>query len=157
MECENCSGTADFTLYEVHYAEGEGDSNRMPNWKFANGLEGWDAWGAGGTWELVASDQGSGSALHVTAQPGQTAAINSTNFAVTAGAGFTATFIARVAPASEGSGSGFRRAHRPSHWERWSPVGAARSNSRCRIRWPGLRYPQPGMAEMIATGPHMLR
>ncbi len=104
MECDNCSGSADFTLYEVHYTEGEGDANRVPNWKFANGLQGWDAWGNGGTWELVASDQGSGSALHVTAQAGQTAGLNSTNFDVTAGQTFTVTFIARVAPSSEGSG-----------------------------------------------------
>jgi hypothetical protein len=104
MECESCSGSADFTLYEVHYTQGEGDSNRVPNWRFADGLAGWDAWGNGGTWELVASDQGSGSALHVTAQPDQTAAINSTNFDITAGETFTVTFIARVAPISEGSG-----------------------------------------------------
>jgi hypothetical protein len=104
MECDNCSGSADFTLYEVHYTQGEGDSNRVPNWKFANGLQGWDAWGDGGTWQIVPSDQGSGSALHVTAQPGQTAAINSTNFDVIAGQPFTVTFVARVAPSSEGSG-----------------------------------------------------
>jgi hypothetical protein len=104
MECDSCAGSADFTLYEVHYTQGEGDSNRVPNWKFADGLVGWEAWGNGGIWELVASDQGSGSALHVTAQPDQTAAINSTNFDVTAGGTFTVTFIARVAPISEGSG-----------------------------------------------------
>jgi hypothetical protein len=104
MECDSCSGSADFTLYEVHYTQKEGDSNRVPNWKFANGLDGWDAWGDGATWQLVPSDQGSGSALYVTAQPGQTAAINSTNFDVTAGETFTATFLARVAPSSEGSG-----------------------------------------------------
>ena len=104
MECDNCSGSADFTLYEVHYTEGEGDSNRVPNWRFDNGLQGWDAWGEGSTWEIIPSDQGSGQALHVTAQPGQTAGLSSTSFAVTAGATFTATFVARVAPASEGSG-----------------------------------------------------
>lgn len=53
---------------------------------------------------LSPNDQGSGSALHVTAEPGQTAGLNSTNFDVTAGQAFTVTFIARVAPPSEGSG-----------------------------------------------------
>jgi hypothetical protein len=104
MECDNCSGVADFTLYEVHYTQGKGDSNYVPNWKFANGLQGWDAWGEGGTWQLVPNDQGPGSALHVTAQPGQTTAINSTNFNVIAGQPFAVTFVARVAPSSEGSG-----------------------------------------------------
>src|SRR6266498_469253 len=104
MECDNCSRPADFTLYEVHYTQGEGDSNRVPNWKFANGLQGWDAWGEGSTWQLVPNDQGSGSALHVTAQPGQTAGINSTNFDVTAGQIFTVSFTARLSPSSEGSG-----------------------------------------------------
>lgn len=104
MECDNCSGSADFTLYETLYTQREEDSNQVPNWKFANGLEGWDAWGDGGTWELIASDQGSGSALHVIAQPGQTAALNSTNFAVKARAPFKVTFLARISPVSEGSG-----------------------------------------------------
>jgi hypothetical protein len=102
MECDDCSGPSDFTLYEVHYTEGEGQTNRVPNWRFANGLKGWGA--TGETWALVASDQGPGSALHVSVQPGQMAAIDSTSFGVTAGATFTATFMARIAPASEGSG-----------------------------------------------------
>lgn len=104
MECDTCSGPADFTLYEVHYTESEGDSNRVPNWRFADGLLGWGTSGDGSTRALVANDLGSGSALHVTAQPSQMAAIDSSSFAVTAGASFTATFVARVAPASEGSG-----------------------------------------------------
>jgi hypothetical protein len=37
-------------------------------------------------------------------QPGQIAAIDSTSFPVTGGAAFTASFVARVAPGSEGSG-----------------------------------------------------
>jgi hypothetical protein len=104
MECEGCSGPADFTLYEVHYMEGAEDSNRVPNWRFANGLEGWGTSGVSDSWALVASDQGSGGALHVMVQPDEIAALDSTSFAVTAGADFTATFVARVAPASEGSG-----------------------------------------------------
>lgn len=101
-ECDNCSGPADLTLYEVHYTEGAADSNRVPNWRFANGLQGWGT--SGDNLALIASDQGSGSALHAVVQPGQIAALDSTGFSVTAGAAFTATFVARVAPASKGSG-----------------------------------------------------
>ena len=104
MECDHCSGPADFTVYEVHYTEGEGDSNRVPNWRFADGFQGWGTSGLSDNWALVASDQGSGSALHVMVQAGEIAALDSTSFAVTAGADFTATFLARIAPASEGSG-----------------------------------------------------
>ena len=103
-ECDTCSGVANFTLYEVHYTESGGEPNRVPNWKFANGLQGWGTTGESSTWELVADDRGPGSALHVMAQPGQIANIDSTVFPVTAGAAYTATFVARVAPASEGSG-----------------------------------------------------
>ena len=42
--------------------------------------------------------------LHVVAAPSQVAAINSTDFAVSAGRRFTATFRARVSPASTGHG-----------------------------------------------------
>ncbi len=101
-ECD-CSGAGDFTLYEVRYREGTGSSNLVPNGNFATALEGWGAWGDG-TWKLVPSDLGSGTALHVTAQAGQAAAINSGRFAVSGGVPFTVTFLARVSPETQGSG-----------------------------------------------------
>jgi hypothetical protein len=101
-ECD-CSGPSEFTLYEVRYSEGVDGPNRVPNPRFANGLEGWGVWGSGSA-NLVASDQGSGRALHVRAGPDQDAAINSGRFAVQAGAEFRLTFVARVAPRSPGSG-----------------------------------------------------
>ena len=101
-ECD-CSGVGDFSLYEVRYTEGSGGSNLVPNGNFARAWEGWGAWGDG-AWELVAGDLGSGTALHVTAQAGQPAAINSGRFAVSGGVPFTVTFLARVSPETQGSG-----------------------------------------------------
>ena len=57
-----------------------------------------------GAAQLKPSDQGSGTALYVAAQPGQAAALDSARFAPTAGAPFRVTFTARVAPQSKGSG-----------------------------------------------------
>ena len=54
---------------------------------------------------LEPSDQGTGRALHLIAQPGQGAAINSAKFPTTAGSSFTMTFVARVSPESLGSGT----------------------------------------------------
>ena len=101
-EC-GCAGTADFVLYEVRYVEGKETVNRVPNWEFTRGLEGWSFWG-NGTVRLERSDRGSGRMLHVTATPTQTAAINSAAFPVNPGATYTLTFAARVSPVSKGSG-----------------------------------------------------
>jgi len=102
LECD-CSGPAEFILYEVRYAEGEETTNRIPNPDFALGYDGWGAWGEA-VWQVEPSDQGSGQALHLTAQPHQGAAINSAKFPATAGSPFTMTFVARVSPESQGSG-----------------------------------------------------
>jgi hypothetical protein len=101
-EC-NCSAASDFTLYELRYNESAGGANQVPNGNFTRGMNGWGAWGQA-AWEIVASDQGPGRALHVRAQPGQDAAINSANFATTPGSPFTVTFVARVSSLSKGSG-----------------------------------------------------
>lgn len=98
-----CSGTSDFTLYEVRYVEGKESTNRVPNGNFSQGLQGWGLQTTG-TARLEPSDRGSGQMLHVMATPAQTASINSTAFPVTAGATYTVTFAARVAPLSVGSG-----------------------------------------------------
>jgi hypothetical protein len=102
LEC-GCSGPADFTLYRVQYAEADEAANRIPNADFAQRYDGWGAWGEA-VWPLEPSDLGSGHALHLSARPGQGAAINSARFPTTAGARFTVTFVARVSPESQGSG-----------------------------------------------------
>ena len=102
LEC-NCSGPADFVLYEVRYTEGDETTNRIPNADFSQGYDGWGAWGEA-VWNLERSDQGAGRALHLTAQPDQGAAINSAKFPTTAGTSFTMTFVARVSPESQGNG-----------------------------------------------------
>jgi hypothetical protein len=95
LECD-CSGSADFILREVRYVEADG-VNRVPNGAFSLGLEGWGSWGDAPQ-ELTAAG------LSVGAGAGQEAAINSAKFPVTAGAAYTVTFVARVNPASAGSG-----------------------------------------------------
>jgi hypothetical protein len=99
-ECD-CSGAADFTLYESRYQE-NGGPNRVPNARFDSGLDGWGIFGDA-TMQLEASERG-GQALHVTAAPGQVGGINGPAFPVTPGASFSITFAARVAPSSVGSG-----------------------------------------------------
>jgi hypothetical protein len=101
-EC-GCQGTSDFALYQVRYIEAEQTISRVPNGSFASGLNGWGAWGSG-TIRLEPSDQGSGGMLHVQAAPNQEAAINSSTFTVTPGATYRLTFVARISPASFGSG-----------------------------------------------------
>lgn len=100
-ECD-CSGTSDFTLYDVSYVEDDG-ANHIPNPNFSAGLGSWGIWGEANA-RLEASDRDGGSALHVTATPAQTAGMNSEEFTVSAGASYTVTFGARVSPESVGSG-----------------------------------------------------
>lgn len=102
-EC-GCSGASESRLYSVGYAEGGSRRNLVPNATFAAGLDGWAAWGDGSV-ALEPSDRaGSPSLLHVSAQPGQVADLNSTVFPITGGRHFRLTFDARVAPRSAGSG-----------------------------------------------------
>jgi hypothetical protein len=102
IEC-GCQGTSDFFLYRASYTEANETASRVPNSSFAQGLDGWGAWGSG-TAQLESSDQGSGSMLHIKATPDQDAAINSAPFYVTPGAAYTLTFLARISPVSFGSG-----------------------------------------------------
>jgi hypothetical protein len=101
-EC-GCQGASDFTLYQVRYSEGLELASHVPNGDFAAGLEGWGLWGSGAV-QLVPGDRNGGRMLHVQAAPDQDAAINSAAFPVTPGATYTLTFVARVSPASQGSG-----------------------------------------------------
>jgi len=100
-EC-GCSGDSELTMYELSYMEA-GSGNLVSNWKFADGLTGWGFVGAA-TQQIVPSDLGAGNAFQVRAQAGQEAALDSFTFPVRAGADFTFTVKARVAPFSEGSG-----------------------------------------------------
>jgi len=101
-EC-GCQSTSDFVLYQVRYTEDEETESRVPNSKFASGLNGWGVWGSG-TVRLEPSDQGSGRMLHIQAAANQDAAINSATFNVTPGATYNLTFTARISPASFESG-----------------------------------------------------
>lgn len=102
IEC-GCRGASDFSLYQVRYTEGDETASRVPNFKFARGLDGWEAWGSSAV-RLIDSDQGSGGMLHIVTTPDQDAAINSASFPVTPGATYTLTFLARISPQSAGSG-----------------------------------------------------
>lgn len=102
MECE-CTGTADFLLYETRYTESGEASNLIPNPDFSGGMSGWNAWGTA-QYGLRASDRADGQMMTVFAESGQTAAINSDIFTVTAGADYTMTFVARVNPVTSDSG-----------------------------------------------------
>ena len=101
-EC-GCDGGADLSLYSVVYTEDSDPSNLVPNPDFSSGTDAWGYWGEASQ-QVQPSDRGSGSMLHVVAAPGQVAAINSTDFAVSPGRRFTTTFQARVSPASTGHG-----------------------------------------------------
>ncbi|HEX7171255.1 MAG TPA: hypothetical protein VF365_01465 [Candidatus Limnocylindria bacterium] len=101
-ECA-CQGRSQFTLASVRYAEGwVHDAQQpyevpIPSTDLATGSADWAIWGTAPNW---ADAEG----LHVSAEPGQDAAANSPRFAVTGGASYMVTFVARVAPESLGSG-----------------------------------------------------
>jgi hypothetical protein len=101
-EC-GCQATSDFILYQVRYSEQDEAVSRVPNSNFSSGMNGWGAWGSGSIL-LERSDQGNGMMLHIKAASLQDAAINSGSFKVTPNAAYTLTFVARISPASSGSG-----------------------------------------------------
>ncbi len=101
-EC-GCKATNEITVYQMRYSEGGEEANRIVNSKFAQGMRGWGPWGSGIV-RLEASDQGSGTMLHVTTTAEQDAAINSTAFNVTPGATYTFTVVAKVPPGAWGGG-----------------------------------------------------
>jgi hypothetical protein len=90
-----------FSLYQVSYVQPTDNIERVVNGDFSSGAQ---SWSLGGQAQLAASDRGAGQMIQVLATPGQTAALTSAAFALTPGAGFNASFSARVAPASIGSG-----------------------------------------------------
>ncbi len=94
-ECA-CDGPVDLLVEEFHYSEA-GGRNPIANPNLANGLEAWIPWG-----EVMQQVEPAG--LHVLAESGQVASLNSEMFPVTAGEQFTMTFWARVSPQSDGNG-----------------------------------------------------
>ena len=101
-EC-GCTGAAEFTLYEGSYTVATQTANRIPNPRFVNGLDGWGYWGEGEA-SVQTSDGPPGKMVRVVAAQGEVAAINSSEFPVTSGEAYEFAFLARVAPASAGSG-----------------------------------------------------
>lgn len=101
-EC-GCDGIADLTLYDIEYTQGGGSSSLVPNGDFSGGLDGWGLAGPRTT-RVRTSDLGEGSMLRVRATARESLVADSPRFPVEAGQPFTATFDARVAPASVGSG-----------------------------------------------------
>jgi len=101
-ECA-CSGPARFSIAAVTYGEGavietgEPFDVPIPGAELASGSAQWAIWGA-------APHRVDAEGLHVSADAGQDAAANSPRFPVSGGATYTATFLARVAPESLGSG-----------------------------------------------------
>jgi hypothetical protein len=101
-ECA-CTGRGRFTLGSVRYGEGlvidtgKPHEVAIPSADLASGAADWAVWGTAPNWVDAEG-------LHVAAEPGQDAAANSPRFAVSGGASYTATFVARVAPESLGSG-----------------------------------------------------
>jgi hypothetical protein len=101
-EC-NCQGESNFYLYSGRYFQGSDPANRVPNPRFSSGMEGWGAWGDGVA-KLVPNDLRPSHRLHITVGRDQTFGMNSSDFPVTSGEVFTATFEAQVSPSSVGSG-----------------------------------------------------
>ena len=98
-------GPIDVDLYQVTYFQADEAQQRVPDGDFAQGIANWgispvsvlDV-------SLRPSDRG-GQLLHIMAGgPRPSAYVNSLGFTVTAGATYTVTFAARVAPASRASG-----------------------------------------------------
>jgi hypothetical protein len=81
-------GPADLNVHEVSYSEDGGQTNAVRNPRFRQGLEGWASFGEGNA-TVMASDQGDGRMLHLTASPSQLLHVDSLEFDVTAGAGFS--------------------------------------------------------------------
>jgi hypothetical protein len=101
-ECD-CARTSDFVLYGVTYREGSETAQRVANGDFGRGLQSW-TFVARDVVSSIPSDRGTGQMLHIATTATQKATINSATFPVTAGATYTVTFAARVAPTSIGSG-----------------------------------------------------
>lgn len=101
-ECK-CSGTSNISVYQMAFAQGNGNTNLVPNPAFSQGFQYWGHWG-NGTVAVKPSDRGSGNMLSVLSNSNQYVGINSGSFPVTAGSNYNFTVGARASPTSFGSG-----------------------------------------------------
>jgi len=88
-------GEADLTIYQVSYTEGADTADRVPNGRFAAGLDGWDVAGDG-TVSTPPSDEGNGRMLRPVAPANRTLNINSGQFAVSPGDTYRLSVAARI-------------------------------------------------------------
>lgn len=95
-------GMADMRLYEVDLRE-DGGANMLANPSFAQQLDGWFAYGDGVA-TTPASDRGEGRMLRLRADADEVLDVNTSNFAVTAGAPFEMSVTAGVPDESADSG-----------------------------------------------------
>jgi len=93
-------GPAIVTLYEADFQQPGDTSSRVPNGDFSAGPT---SWGFLGPVSYVVAEDG-GTAIRLLASAGEESWTGSAMFHVTADAGFTASFLARVAPISTGNG-----------------------------------------------------
>jgi hypothetical protein len=100
-ECYNCNGESDLTVYNFQYSEN--NSRKPSSWDFAKGINGWQ-YGPGSTPVFENGPSPYKQGLHIKAQPGQAVLFNSTQVPVTPRAQFTLRVVARVSPASVGTG-----------------------------------------------------
>lgn len=93
--------SSDFSVYQVSYVQNADGMDRVVNGDFSSGTLSWNLFGQA---QLVASDRGAGNMVQVIAKPTQNAELYSVGINITPGSSFQATFFARVAPSSLGSG-----------------------------------------------------
>lgn len=89
-------------IADVSYRENGKRTNRVPNPRFARGLEGWGPYGSG---DAKVVRDGDGRALRVKAQPSQTILVDGEPFKVTPGADFE--FAATIEVPGKSLGSGY--------------------------------------------------
>ena len=80
-------GRADLDIHEVSYSEDGGQTNAVRNPRFRRGLDGWVPFGEGNA-TVVASDQGAGRMLQLTASPRESLHVDSFEFDITPGGSF---------------------------------------------------------------------
>jgi hypothetical protein len=98
-------GPASVTLYSADFRQPGDSASRVANSDFSQGATGWSFVGAAAYAPHGALD--GGVAVQLSADAGEQAWAGSAKFAVTADAGFSATFVGRVAPASTNNGAWF--------------------------------------------------
>lgn len=92
---------SNFSVYQASYIQPSDGVERVPDGTFSLGAPPWSLQGQA---QLAPSDRGAGQMVSVVATPTQSAALTSAPFALTSGAPFQASFSARVASSSFGSG-----------------------------------------------------